>query len=201
METLIESVVLSHRFGPVIFENTTKLIIGTLPPDSAPYYYSNSRNTRFWDILKTISEKSDNICNGSYLLSTKDKNQVLKSLNLGLCDILKKYARLNPDSVDDNHIIPVEYFNLPEIIKETKIDTLLFVYQSAAKWFLHSLESDKPSHLHKVNNYMVKYGQFYSFLSGDKLVRCILLPNPLNRGRIGETIEMKLSDYRSAIFQ
>ncbi len=39
-----------HPFKPIIPDNAKKLLIGTLPPESAPFYYSNSSNTRLWDI-------------------------------------------------------------------------------------------------------------------------------------------------------
>jgi G:T/U-mismatch repair DNA glycosylase len=194
METLLEPAVLEHRFEPVIFENTTKLIVGTVPPETAPFYFSNSPRTRLWDILKTINDNSESLCKGSYLLETEEKKQIIKSLNLGLCDIIKKYSRLIPDSGADKHVIPIEYFNLPEIIKDTKVDTLLFVYEIAAKWFLYSSQKFNPLVTLKVHT-----GEFYKFEVNGRMVKCILLPNPLNRGRAGETLESKLEEYKSAI--
>lgn len=45
---------LKHPFEPFIPNNAKKLIIGTLPPENIPYYYSNSPNTRMWDLLSAI---------------------------------------------------------------------------------------------------------------------------------------------------
>ncbi len=199
MEIFAEPAVLTHRFGPVIFNNTTKLIVGTLPPETSEYYFSNSPRTRLWDILKTISTNSETIYSGSYLLATNEKEQILSSLNLGLCDIIKKYSRLIPDSVEDRHIIPLEYFNLPEIIKDTRIDTVLFVYQSAANWFLHSIKGVKPVSLEKLLKHYNRNSEFYSFEINGRKVKCILLPNPQNIGQKGETMQFKLEAYRAAI--
>ena len=65
------------------------------------------------------------------------------------------------------------------------------MYKSAARWFLSSLEDniiDKST----IEN---KYGIFKSFELNNRLINCILLPNPLNRGTKGYTLAKKKEIY------
>lgn len=59
-----------HPFKPNIQKTTKKLLIGTLPPERVKFYFSSSKNTRLWDILKTIGTKENMVCKGSNDLST-----------------------------------------------------------------------------------------------------------------------------------
>lgn len=197
METFIETKICKHPFDPIIDENTKKLIIGTLPPEGVNFYFSNSSKTRLWDIIKTISTENPVLFKGSYLISKEEKLTHLKTLKLGLCDIIKRYERINADSNEDKWIIPHEYFNLLEVIENSNVDTLLFVYQSAATWFLHSLKGDKPKKLSELSSFKPILGEFYKIHIGSRIVKCILLPNPLNRGGAGMTLDRKLKIYKA----
>ena len=189
---------MKHPFEPFILQNSKNMIIGTLPPDNIEYYYSNSANTRMWDLLKSIKEKTA-IQKNSYLISKDDKRNLLTNLNLSMTDIILEYKR-EKDSTDDKDIIPIKYNNIENIINNTSIKNLLFVYESALQWFLHSLNKKAPiklSKLEKLEN--KKYDVMYTISLNQKLVNCILLPNPLNRGRKGENLEFKKEVYKKYI--
>ncbi len=188
---------MKHPFEPFILKDSKNLIIGTLPPENISYYYSNSSNTRMWDILKSILDNTEEIPKNSYKeLSVEEKKDILKKLNLSMCDIIYEYDR-KKESTKDNDIIPIKYLDINSLIEDTSIENLLFVYKSAAKWFLHSLENKKPikSPKPKINI----HGEFYNYKLHNKIIKCILLPNPLNRGKKGETLPIKRDIYKKWI--
>ena len=156
----------THPFDPLIFDNTRKLLIGTLPPETAPFYFSNSNNTRLWDILKTISKDDVSISQNSNKLSKQEKIKILKSLDLGIYDIIKDYDRKILNSTKDNDIIPLKYSDIAGLVAASDVNELLFVYRIAAKWFLHSLTGESPI---KVNNIKteIEYGEFHKLKIGD----------------------------------
>jgi len=188
----------THPFEPIIFNETKCLIIGSLPPESANFYFSNSTNTRLWDILTAIKEDSEIIHNKANAKSIDEKIDILRSLNLGINDIILEYDRKDYSSVSDSDIIPLKYSPIIKSIHDTHVVKLLFLYRSAAAWFLHSLVSDIPLQ-NPVLDTEINYGVFKEIVVNGRLVECILLPNPLNRGKAGETLIFKLSCYRNEI--
>jgi len=189
---------MKHPFKPFILQNSKNMIIGTLPPDNIEYYYSNSANTRMWDLLKSIKEERA-IQQNSYLISKDDKQNLLTNLNLSMTDIILEYKR-EKDSTADKDIIPIKYNNIENIINNTSIKNLLFVYESALQWFLHSLNKKAPIKLSKLQPLKnKKYDVMHTTLLNQKSVNCILLPNPLNRGRKGENLEFKKEVYKKYI--
>jgi len=196
--SITELIMKTHPFKPILFENSRKMIIGTLPPESAPFYFSNSSNTRLWDILYSISTYKTEISKGSIFLADQEKKQILKSLSIAIYDIIFKYDRSDYSSTRDKHIIPFEYSELTRIIENTNIDELIFVYKNAAKWFLHSLTGEDPVTSNKLK-YKLDYGVFTVQNVNDREVSCSLLPSPLNRGKKGENLKFKLEYYRRQI--
>src|SRR5689334_10599655 len=97
----------THPFHPLFSKETRKLLIGTLPPEQVPFYFSNSSNTRLWDILKAIREKSDEVGRGGNNLSNAEKVKILDSLKIGISDIIYKYERDEYYSTKDKHIAPL----------------------------------------------------------------------------------------------
>ncbi len=175
------------------------MIIGTLPPEDTDFYYSNSPNTRMWDLLKSILEGAEYIPKNSYKLPVEDKKMILEKLKLSMADIISEYER-KEQSTKDSDLVPIKYSNIGEYIEGTSIKNLIFVYESALKWFLHSLTKETPVELNKLKKIKnCKYGIVkYLFMNGRR-VNCILLPSPLNRGKKGETIEYKRRVYKEWI--
>lgn len=185
----------THPFKPLISKETKKLLVGTLPPEDVSFYFSNSSNTRLWDILKAISEGAIAVGKGGNLLTTTEKIQILESLQIGINDVIYKYLRDDYYSTKDNHIAPKQYADLLQRAFDNEITELLFVYQSALKWFIHSLEKTEPVRLQKLKaKYSIGFQEEIIFRG--RRIKCILLPSPLNRGRKGETLDFKLAIYR-----
>src|SRR6185437_856389 len=178
-----------HPFEPLIFQETKKIIIGTLPPETATFYFSNSSNTRLWDMLRTIREQRMGIYSGSNNLTAAEKIEILRDLNLGIADIILEYERDIPNSTRDVDIDPKKYRSLIEIVRSNiEITHLLFVYESAYKWFLHSLNKEIPVRISSLSG-RFSIGIQNEIQVNEDTIQCIILPSPLNRGRRGETLK------------
>jgi len=190
---------MTHPFKPQIIKDSTSIIIGTLPPDNIEFYYSNSSNTRMWDLLKSIQENTQDIPKNSYQLPTEVKKNILMKLNLSMADIVFEYER-KQDSTRDSDIVPIKYNDIETIIKNTSIKNLIFVYESALQWFLHSLKKENSIELKKLPKVQSKgYGIVNKISLNGKSINCILLPNPLSRGKKGETLKFKREIYKEWI--
>lgn len=189
----------THPWQPIILKNTKKLIVGTLPPKSAKFYFSNSTKTRLWDLLFSIQNNLDYVVQGSNDLSDEEKRNLFENLNLGIADVTYEFERDKEDSVEDKHIDPKQYRNLLTLIEGTEIDEVLFVYKNAAKWFLHSLTGEPPVRVAKLND-KIEPGTFEEKIIGDRKIKFTLMQSVLNRSRIkGETLNKRLEIYREKI--
>ena len=187
-----------HPFDVIVNNSTTTLIVGTLPPDSASFYYSNDKNSRLWDILKAINDNAADLPKNSRLLPAEAKLEILDNLGLGICDIIHHYERTEENSVYDQHIIPLKYRDVQHYIENYQISKLLFVYKSAYAWFKHSLTGQEPIPYSNLDlNFDLGHLGSLQLAHGE--VACYLLPNPLNRGRKSETLKVKLELYRNQI--
>ena len=186
-----------HPFKPEIPKGATKLLVGTLPPENVKFYFSNSSNTRLWDILKSIDENRPIISRGSNLLSKDEKRKILENLKVGITDIIYKYDR-EEETTKDQHIIPLEYQKLLDLAISKNINQLLFVYKNAYKWFLHSLENKSPVRIRKLKMRIEK-GLQQEIIYKNKSIKCVVLPSPLNRGMSGENLEYKINYYKQMI--
>lgn len=189
---------MKHPFKPLVNSKTKSLLVGTLPPESARFYFSNSSNTRLWDILKCIVDKEQFIRHGSNDLSPNKKEKILFELETRIYDIILEYDRDIMDSTKDKHIQPIKYSDILSLAKKEQLTKLLFVYKNAAKWFLHSLEAEKPKRVQRLK-YEIEYGVFKTIKTKYGEIKCVLLPSPLNRGKKGETLEFKLATYQQEI--
>lgn len=189
---------LFHPFEPQISQHTKKLLIGTLPPEGVNFYFSNSKNTRLWDLLTAIRNEQDFVDKGGNALNPKDKIETLDTLGVGIADIIYGYERDVFTSTKDKHIVPKKYFDILQLAVDNGITELLFVYQSAFKWFLHSIGSVEPLRLGRLK---VRYpiGKQQEILYKGKVIKCTLLPAPLNRGSKGQTLKFKLAFYKEHI--
>ncbi|MCA1927055.1 MAG: hypothetical protein LDL13_04470 [Calditerrivibrio sp.] len=170
-----------HPFSPIIEKNTTKLIIGTLPPEKSGFYYSNNSNNRLWDFLKGIYEKSEEIPTKSLKLSIEDKLSIIRELKIGFTDIILEYERENNSTLDSD-IIPLRYRDIDTLILNSEITELYFVYKNAAKWFLHSRKNLQPVKISKLNHFKIPDEKiFYSYELNGRIINAKVLPTPLNR--------------------
>jgi hypothetical protein len=190
----------SHPFKPFIVPTTEMLIIGSLPPEGASMYFSYSHQIRLWDILFAIWKNQPTVGSGGWKMENKMKYEILYDLKLGIADIILDYQRLEPESNKDKDILPISYYNLVALATATRVKKFLFVYESAALWFVHSFTQEIPMPYLKIKSINISRGKFHHPLINDTQINCYLLPNPLSRGRIqGETVNLKRQEYEQAI--
>ncbi len=122
-----------HPYQPFIPQNTTKLIVGTLPPPRFSYgnllehdvdFCYGSRSGLLWPIL-------DKIFNLNLKFETSEeailqRKEFLINNNIGICDIVESCKRQKIDASD----LGMQNVKLRDLIRYLKqypsIDTLLF---------------------------------------------------------------------------
>lgn len=123
----------THPYKPFIFHNTTKLIVGTLPPprfttgdlrEGDVDFCYGSRDGQLWKILDQIFEL--NLKFESTGEAVKQRMDFLKEQKLGICDIVQSAERLKVDASD----LGMKNVSLRNLIgyltKFRKVETLLF---------------------------------------------------------------------------
>ncbi|WP_295178916.1 uracil-DNA glycosylase family protein [uncultured Christiangramia sp.] len=123
----------THPFPPFIPENATRLIVGTLPPprftrrelkpDDVDFCYG-SRDGLLWPVLDRIFKLNLRYENTSEAI--QQRQDFLKSRNIGICDIVESSQR-EKINASDLGMQKVELRDMLEILRKyPKIDTLLF---------------------------------------------------------------------------
>ncbi|BEG98820.1 DNA-deoxyinosine glycosylase [Bacteroides sedimenti] len=117
-------------FSPVVDNNTTRIVVGTMPSvDSLRFseYYGNPRN-QFWKILFSVFE------DGRQPAGYEDKIATAQKHGVGLWDILASCKR--EGSLDSN--IKDESFNdFPLLLQRySNVRILIFNGQNSYKYFL-----------------------------------------------------------------
>jgi len=123
----------THPYEPFLFEEATKLIVGTLPPprftrgdlkeDDVHFSYG-SRDGQLWPIL-------DRIFNLNLKFETTEeaileRKSFLKSRRIGICDIVASAEREKMDA-SDLGMQNIELRNVLEYLERYRnVDTLLF---------------------------------------------------------------------------
>ena len=101
-----------HPYTPFISMDSTKLIIGTIPPSrfckmgkfyaSDVEFYYGSRDNHFWDILSDVFNIP--LTRGTST-SITERKRILESNKIAVCDILVKAKRKNEDSASDSDFL------------------------------------------------------------------------------------------------
>ena len=123
----------THPYKPFLFKESTKLIVGTLPPprftqgllkEGDVNFSYGSRDGQLWPIL-------DRIFNLNLKFETTEeavlqRKKFLKERNIGICDIVASALR-EKINASDLGMQNVQLRNLIGYLREyTKVDTLLF---------------------------------------------------------------------------
>ncbi len=123
----------THPYKPFLFEEATKLIVGTLPPprfttgdlkpDDVDFCYG-SRNGQLWPILDEIFKLD--LTYETTDFATQQRKDFLLQRKIGVCDIVASAERLKIDA-SDLGMQNIKMRNLIGYLKEYKnVDTLLF---------------------------------------------------------------------------
>ncbi len=120
---------LTHPFKPVVFQNSSILILGSFPSKESfknEFYYANSKN-QFWQILSAITR---------YPINNKDqKIWLLKENGFALWDMIKSCYRDNSldSSIEEEIVNSIdtfleEYPNIKKIAFTGRKSQALFEY-------------------------------------------------------------------------
>ena len=122
-----------HPYRPFIPQNTTKLIVGTLPPprfsqgqllERDVNFCYGSRNGQLWPILDSIFDL--NLKYETTEIAIQQRKEFLTERQIGVCDIVENCKREKIDA-SDLGMQQVRLRNLIGYLKEhTTVDTLLF---------------------------------------------------------------------------
>ncbi|MCX2679687.1 uracil-DNA glycosylase family protein [Galbibacter sp. EGI 63066] len=122
-----------HPYPPFITENTTKLIVGTLPPprfstgefkEGDVDFCYGSRDGQLWQILNRIFKL--NLVFETTDEAVQQRKDFLLKYNIGVCDIVASAERAKIDA-SDLGMTRIKCRDLVGYLKQyPKIDTLLF---------------------------------------------------------------------------
>jgi G:T/U-mismatch repair DNA glycosylase len=122
-----------HPYEPFLFQEATKLIVGTLPPprftsrdlktDDVDFCYG-SRDGQLWPILNQIFDL--NLVYETTENAVEQRKNFLISRKIGICDIVQKAERIKIDASD----LGMQNIILRDVLSYIKaypnVDTLLF---------------------------------------------------------------------------
>ncbi len=123
----------THPYEPFLFEEATKLIVGTLPPprfttgelkpEDVDFCYG-SKNGQLWPILDRIFDLNLKYETTDY--AAQQRKEFLLKQKIGVCDIVRSAKREKVDA-SDLGMLHIKLRNLVGYLKEyPNIDTLLF---------------------------------------------------------------------------
>lgn len=154
-------------FEPIIFQNSTKLILGTFPSIKSienSFYYGNPRN-QFWSLLsETFQEK--------FPKSNIERVKLIKKYDLALWDICYCVTREENNSSDRN-LNSIKPNDIPNLLKKyPNIEKLIFsskkAYQIFQKYFKNlDIECDivpSPSPAYQLMSYQEKLKEYKDML-------------------------------------
>ena len=146
-----------HPFEPFIPNESSKLIIGTIPPprfctqplelygEDVNFYYG-SRDNSFWKILSKIFNCSLEYSNTTEAIIQRKK--LLTKLNIGITDIIDSCTHKNSSAADED-LLNIKFKDLKSLLqKNPNIDTLIytseFVKKQVNKYFktYHSISRE-----------------------------------------------------------
>jgi len=174
-----------HPYQPFIPKNTTKLIVGTLPPprfsqskllESDVDFCYGSRNGQLWPILDHIFKL--NLKYETTNEAVKQRKDFLIKKNIGICDIVDSCKREKIDA-SDLGMQQVKLRNLIKYIKKhSKVNTLLFTggnSKNGPEYFFRRHLKEYKLKLEIISNEVPRVHQFSL---EDRVIKTVSLTAP-----------------------
>jgi G:T/U-mismatch repair DNA glycosylase len=177
----------THPYEPFIPKNTTKLIVGTLPPprftvgelkpDDVDFCYG-SRNGLLWPILDRLFDLNLKYENSE--AAVDQRKQFLIKRGIGICDVVQSSRRIKIDA-SDLGMKEVELRDLIGVLRKNPfIKTLLFTggnSKNGPEYFFrrHLREGDEEIKLKAISN---EVPRIHQFLLDGRLINTVSLTAP-----------------------
>lgn len=190
-----------HPYLPFIQENTTKLIVGTLPPPrfsignlkkgDVDFCYG-SINGQLWKILDQIFNLNLQFETTDFAIQQR-KDFLLKN-NIGICDIVESCDRQKIDASD----LGMENIKLRDMLfyitKYPKVDTLLLTGGNSKNGPEYHLRRLLKQQNIKLESIETKTPKIHSFQFKNRTLKVISLTAPTGTANraVGSNLEYKL---------
>ena len=174
-----------HPYEPFLFEEATKLIVGTLPPprftigdlkeDDVNFCYG-SRDGQLWPILDRIFNL--NLFYENTESAIEQRKSFLKKRKIGICDIVASAERDKIDASDlgMQNIILRDLFSYLKHF--TKVDTILFTggnSKNGPEYFFRKYLKEKEMKLELISN---EAPRIHSFQIDNRTIKTVSLTAP-----------------------
>ncbi|MEK6151650.1 uracil-DNA glycosylase family protein [Flavobacteriaceae bacterium 3-367] len=176
----------THPYEPFLFEEATKLIVGTLPPprftmgdlkvDDVDFCYG-SRNGQLWRILDVIFDLG--LRYETTQVATEQRKGFLLEKKIGVCDIVASAEREKVDASD----LGMQNVKLRDMIgylkAYPKIDTLLFMggnSKNGPEYFFRKLIKEHKLKFEVVSNEVPRIHELH--LTDTRKVKTVSLTAP-----------------------
>ncbi len=160
----------THPYEPFIPENTTKLIVGTLPPprfttrdlkEGDVDFCYGSRDGLLWQVIDRVFNLDLKFENTKE--AVQERKEFLAGKGIGICDTVESCRRKKVDA-SDLGMLEVELRDLISILREHEsIDTLLFTggnSKNGPEFFFRKLLKDYDLRLKVISNHVPRVHQF-----------------------------------------
>lgn len=174
-----------HPYQPFIPKNSTKLIVGTLPPprfstgellEGDVNFSYGSRDGQLWPILDRIFKLDLKYENSQFAIS--QRKEFLIRQNIGICDIVESCKREKMDALDLG-MQEVQLRNLLAHLKlHSSVETLLFTggnSKNGPEYFFRKLLKEQHMKLEIISSDVPRIHQFKL---GNRFIRSISLTAP-----------------------
>lgn len=177
----------THPYEPFLFQEATKLIVGTLPP---PRFTSNdlkpedvdfcygSKNGQLWPILDKIFDL--NLTFKTTEFAKQERKEFLLKHKIGVCDIVASAERIRIDASD----LGMQNIKLRDLIgyikKYKNVDTLLFTggnSKNGPEYFFRKHLKKYDLKLEVVSNQVPRIHQF-TLPESNRIIKTVSLTAP-----------------------
>jgi len=160
----------THPYEPFLFEDATKLIVGTLPPprftigelkEGDVNFCYGSRDGQLWPILDRIFEL--NLDFATTEKAIQQRMDFLRDRKIGICDIVKSAERTKIDASDlgmENIVLRDLFAYLQQ---SSKVETLLFTggnSKNGPEYFFRKYLKEHGATLELISNEVPRIHQF-----------------------------------------
>lgn len=190
----------THPYEPFIFEEATKLIVGTLPPprfttgvlkEGDVDFCYGSRDGQLWPILDRIFGL--NLDFETTEKAIRQRMDFLKKRKIGICDIVQSAERSKIDASD----LGMENILLRDVLgyikQYPKVDTLLFTggnSKNGPEYFFRKYLKEHGIRLEPVSNEVPRVHQFILPFSGLETSSITLEKSVIHKERIIKTVSL-----------